>query len=183
MTYLRAIPGVAGSTADFDRAAVSISYRLRLGLFGGISAFANYGKFFRHEKMDLMDYCHFNGNKTLFSNFLLIDFKLLDYYQYATNNEYLQAHGEYNMGGLILNKIPLLRKLNLNEIIGFHYFRAAYLNNPVVKNYYETSFGIEKFKVLRADIVMGFDQNIKTRVGFVLGLKFNLSDGSVIEIE
>ncbi|CAN5444969.1 DUF5686 and carboxypeptidase regulatory-like domain-containing protein [soil metagenome] len=177
--YKKAIPGVAGVEIDYDVADVAISDEMQFGLFGGFRYNISYGRFLSAKKMEFMDYHHFNGNKTFFADFSLNDFELLDYYRFATNKDYAEAHGEYNMGGLILNKIPLLRKLKLTEIIGAHYFYASYRGSATVKNYYETSFGIEKFGLLRADFVLGFEDGKKARTGFVLGLKLNISNGSI----
>jgi len=177
--YTIAIPGVAGSDVDYDLATVSVFDEIRFGLFGSIRYQGTYGNFLRNKKMEFMDYHHFNGNKTVISDFSLIDFALLDYYKHATNKDYVELHGEYNLGGLILNKIVLLRSLKLNEIIGAHFFNARYTGTTMVKNYYETSFGIEKFGLLRADFVLGFEDGMKARTGFVFGLKLNISDGSI----
>ncbi len=181
--YKKAIPGVAGSGIDYDLVQGSISDEIRMGLFGGVRYSFSYGKFLRTGKMELMDYHHFNGNKTIFSDFALSDFGILDYYRFASNKEYAEVHGEYNMGGLILNKIPLIRSLNLNEIVGAHYLFARYSNTTIVKNYYETSFGIEKLGLLRADFVLGFEDSGKVRSGIVIGLKLKISNGSVRIIE
>lgn len=177
--YVKAFPLVAGSDVEYDLVNATVKDEIRMGLFGGINYSISYGNFLRSNKMEFMDFHHFNGNKTFYSDFSLNDFALLDYYRFATSREYLEIHGEYNMGGLILNKIPFLRNLKLSEIVGAHYFYARYSNTTFVKNYYETSFGIEKFRLLRADFVLGFDANGKTQTGFVLGLKINISDGSL----
>ena len=177
--YRKAIPSVAGAVIDFDFIRFVISDQIRFGLFGLIRYNLAYGNFIHAGKMEFMDYHHFNGNKTLFSDFSLRDFELLDYYRFATNREFVEAHGEYNLGGLILNKIPVLRNLKLNEIIGAHYFYARYTGTSVVKNYYETSFGIEKFGLLRADFVLAFDDGKQARTGIVIGLKVKMSGGAV----
>jgi len=179
VSYRKAIPSVAGSDMDYDLINAGISDDIRFGLLGMFRYKINYGKFLRVEKMEFMDYHHFNGNKTIFADFSLNDFELLDYYRFATNREYVEAHGEYNLGGLILNKIPMLRNLKLNEIVGGHFFHATYTGTSAVKNYVETSFGIEKFGLLRADFVMGFDDGKKASTGFVLGLKINISGGTI----
>ena len=164
---------------NYDLATVTIFDEIRFGLFGSIRYQGTYGNFLRNKKMEFMDYHHFNGNRTIISDFSLIDFAVLDYYEHATNKDYIELHGEYNLGGLILNKIVLLRNLKLNEIIGAHFFNARYTGTTLVKNYYETSFGIEKFGLLRADFVLGFEDGTKARTGFVFGLKLNISDGSI----
>ena len=177
--YKKAIPFVAGSDVEYDLVNVTVKDKIRMGLFGGINYSISYGNFLRSKKMEFMDFHHFNGNKTFYSDFSLNDFALLDYYRLATSRDYVELHGEYNMGGLVLNKIPFLRKLKLSEIVGAHYFYASYSNTSFVKNYYETSFGIEKLRVLRADFVLGFDGKGRTQTGFVIGLKLNISDGSI----
>ena len=68
--------------------------------------------------------------------------------------------------GFIMNKIPLLRKLKLNELAGF---RALYV--PDKDSYFEASFGLEKLGFIRADFVVGFDEKGNTRTGFVFGVK------------
>ena len=177
--YKKAIPFVAGSDVEYDLVNATIKDQVRMGLFGGINYSISYGNFLRSKKMEFMDFHHFNGNKTIYSDFSLNDFALLDYYRLATSHDYVEIHGEYNMGGLILNKIPFLRKLKLSEIVGAHYFYASYSNTSFVKNYYETTFGIEKLRLLRADFVLGFDGKGRTQTGFVLGLKINAPNGSI----
>src|SRR6185369_4265374 len=111
---------------------------------------------------------HFNGNQTFISGFGLTDFKLLNYYQYSTTDPFIEAHAEQNFGGFILNKIPVIRKLKLNEIAGFHYLHPEH---SVLKNYYEFSFGIEKLNVFRIDFVTSFADGKKASTGFVFGIK------------
>jgi hypothetical protein len=174
VSYKKAFEDVINSDTDYDLGTVSLSDKLRFGLLGGFEWSILYGKFLNRKEMQLMDWHHFNGNKTFLSAFRLNDFKLLDYYTYSTNEEFTEAHGEYNFSGFFLNKIPLLRKLKLSEIAGIHYFRT-----PLMKSYLETSFGIEKLSVLRADFVISFTNGRKASTGFVFGLKVNLSGGSI----
>ena len=178
-TFLKAVPVIAGADMDYDFAQLWVRDEMRFGLLGSLRYMVSYGKFLSSKRMEFIDYHHFNGNKTIFADFSLIDFELLDYYRYSTNREYIEAHGEYGMGGLLLNKIPLLRNLKLNEIVGAHFFYAKYPGTTAEKNYLETSFGIEKFGLLRADFVLGFDDGKKAHTGFVLGLKLNLNGGTI----
>lgn len=113
-----------------------------------------------------MDATHFNGNKTFFSVFEKQRFDLLDYYQYSTTGEYYRAYAEHNFGGFILNKIPLLRKLKLNEIAGF---RVLHL--PSVITHYEFSVGIQKLGIFRLDYAFSYDSEKRTSSGLLLGIK------------
>jgi hypothetical protein len=174
LAYKKGFPDVLSSDVDYDWASATVSDRIHFGLFGGIKWSLTYGKFLNNNSMQFMDWHHFNGNRTFISTFRLNDFNLLDYYTYSTNDEYAEAHGEYNFGGFILNKIPVLRKLKVSEIAGIHYFRT-----PFMKNYFETSFGIEKLGFLCADFVLSFANGRKASTGFIFGLKANLSGGSI----
>ena len=104
-----------------------------------------------------MDYRHFRGNQILFSTFALRKFNLLDYYSRSTREPFAEAHAEYHFNGFILNKIPLLRKLKLDEVAGFHYLKVKGLHD-----YYECSIGLSKFELLRLDLVLSFEKDKQT---------------------
>jgi hypothetical protein len=157
-----------GSDVNYDFIKVGVEDDIRFGLFGKLSYEASYGNFLSAKKLYFMDAWHFNGNRTFLSGFRLNDFKLLDYYRYSTTDPFIEAHAEHNFGGFILNKIPLVRKIKLNEVAGFHYLHPE---NSVLKNYYELSFGIEKLNVFRIDFVTSFAEGKKASTGFVFGIK------------
>ncbi len=113
-----------------------------------------------------MDLRHFNGNKTFLSDFRLDDFKNLDYYAYSTTSNFFEAHAEHNFGGFFLNKIPLIRKLRLQEIAGVHFLHTAQLDR-----YFEFSVGVEKLHLLRAEIFTSLANGKKGTIGFLFGLK------------
>jgi hypothetical protein len=154
------------SDVNYDFAKIGVEDKILFGLFGQLNYEASYGKFLSSKQVYFMDKNHFNGNQTFISGFGLTDFKLLDYYRYSTTDPFAEAHAEHNFGGFILNKIPLIRKLKLNEIAGFHY-----LHTDVLKNYYELSFGIEKLNAFRIDFVTSFAEGKKASAGFVFGIK------------
>lgn len=60
------------------------------------------------------------GNQTYFSNYN--SFSQLDYYEFVSDT-YASLHLQHNFGGRIFSRIPLLRKLDLREVVGF---RAVY---------------------------------------------------------
>jgi hypothetical protein len=84
------------------------------------------------------DYKQFNGNQVLLYKSQINSFLLLDYYRFSTFKEYFEAHVEHNFSGFITNKIPLIRKLKLQEIVDFNY-----LSTPELKNYYELGVGLQ----------------------------------------
>lgn len=60
------------------------------------------------------------GNQTYFS--IYNTFTQLDYYEFVSDT-YASLHLEHNFGGRIFSRLPLLRKLDLREVVGF---RAVY---------------------------------------------------------
>jgi len=91
---------------------------------------------------------------------------MLDYYTYSTNNYFVEAHYEHDFSGFLFNKIPLLRKLKVNELMGVHY-----LYTEKIQHYTEVFFGIEKLNLARIDFVMAFMQGQPTGTGIRLGFK------------
>ena len=116
-----------------------------------------------------MDYFHFAGNQTLIqTGDLLAAFRLLPYYTYSTQNWYTALHVEHHFKGLVLNRIPLLKKLNWREFVGVHMLKSNQL-----KNYYELNFGLERiWKVIRIDYVLGYGLGEKFRQGLTVSLSF-----------
>lgn len=164
--YRKGIKNIAQSDVDYDRVEAGAEYDISVGMLGKLSVAALYGNFLNRNKVYFMDATHFNGNKTFFSGFEKQRFDLLDYYQYSTTGEYYRAYAEHNFGGFILNKIPLLRKLKLNEIAGFRI-----LHQPTVITHYEFSVGIQKLGIFRLDYAFSYDSENRASSGLLLGIK------------
>lgn len=169
ITYLKGIPGFFGSDSDFDVLKIGIDGSQKFGLFGTMHYRGLYGAFLNNRKMEFMDYHHFNGNRTIFSNFRLNSFQLLDYYSHSTNKNYLEASAEHHFNGFIFNKLPLIRKTKWKAVGGFRY-----LSTEFSTNYFEVSAGIENiFKLIRIDFVAGYEAGRNVRTGLVIGIRSN----------
>lgn len=166
LEYRKGINNLFGSDVNYDLVKISVTDKMNFNLLGKASYLISAGKFLNSKKMELMDYYHFSGNKTIFSNFDFADFQLLDYYTYSTKNYFIEAHYGHDFGGFILNKFPLLRKLKVNELVGIHY-----LHTEKNSNYLEVFVGIEKLNLFRIDFVTAFSGGAKTEAGVRLGLK------------
>jgi len=118
--------------ADISKTDIS------MGVYGRTSFFVGAGKFLNANNLYYPDYQQFNGNQVLFYTGKINSFLLLDYYHFSTYTEYIEGHLEHNFSGFITNKIPLIRKLKLQEIVDFNY-----LATPELKNYYELGFGLQ----------------------------------------
>ncbi len=156
----------AGSDVDYDLIRGSIDDEMNLGLLGTFKYIAVYGDFLNSKKLFIPDLRHFNGNKTFLSDFRLNDFKNLDYYSYSTNGSFVELHAEENFGGFFLNKIPLIRKLKLQEVAGVHF-----LHTNTLDRYFEFSAGVEKLGFFRAEVYTSLMNGKKGTVGFLFGFK------------
>lgn len=164
ITYRKAFNKVLGSDSYFDYIKIGVEDEMRLGIFGSMEYNISYANFPGSKKVEFINYEHYLGNQTVISSFNLSRYNLLDYYTHSNDGESVQGHLEHSFNGFILNKIPLMRRLKLNEIAGFHYL---YVNG--LPGYYEYSIGFEKLGLIRIDYVSSFAPNTKPVFGVVVG--------------
>ena len=139
LTYTKGFKNILGSDVDYDLLEADISKEnINLGLYGRTSFFIGAGKFLNANSLYYPDYKQFAGNEVSLYKSGLNSFLLLDYYRFSTPDQYLEGHLEHNFSGFITNKIPLLRKLKLQEIADINY-----LSTPQLKNYTELGVGIQ----------------------------------------
>ncbi len=131
------------------------------------------GMFLFTENLTFPDFQHFHGNQTLFANpsNYYNTFKRLPYYEFSTLDKYMQVHFEQHFSGFLLDKVPLIRKLGWQTVVG-----ASMLYTPLRKDYVELSLGIDNigfkaFRFFRFDVVAPFRNGNFTDLGFVIGLK------------
>lgn len=173
--WLSYTQGLAGSGVEyhFQQVEARLFQEAKLGNKGVLSYQLAGGQFFSADNISFADYKHFNGNQThIGSSDSYVDvFNFLPYYALSTNEEYAYLHLEHNFKGYLLNKIPLLQKLNYNLIAGVHVLSTAG-NKP----YSEFTIGVDnlgfgKFRFLRFDYLRNYQDGFITD-GFVFGLKF-----------
>lgn len=167
--YKRAFP-ILGTTADYDLLSASLTDDIRLGLFGRFSYRLRGGGFLETNKLYFMDFRYFLGNQTIFNtNDYLSSFRLLPYYVFSADKWFAEAHAEHHFHGFIINKIPLVKKLRVEEVVSAHV-----LSSNKLDYYYELTFGLEKiFKVIRVDYVLGYSPDNTLKTGFTFGLNMN----------
>ncbi len=165
--YRKGFKDIAGSAVDYDFASTGIRQEVGFGLFGRLRYVISYGGFINKNEVPFMDEKQFNGNQTFISSFEFNKFNLLPYYTYTTTDPYLEAHAEHNFQGFFLNKIPLIRKLKLSEVVSVHY-----LHTSILDKYIEGAVGIEKLNLIRIDFATAFSDGKRVKTGFLLGLKW-----------
>jgi hypothetical protein len=166
LQYRRGTKGIFGSVTDYDFVKASIRDEVNLKLFGKLSYYVGAGKYLRKGYLPFMDYYHFLGNQTIWSTFPQQSYQLLPYYTYSTNDWFFEIHAEHHFGGFILNKIPLIRRLKLTEVVGVNY-----LATDAIPSYYEFYFGADKLDLIRVDFAFAYMQNAKVSAGLRIGVR------------
>ncbi len=161
LNYRKGISGAFNSTANYDFLELEIQQeKINTGLLGYSSFSVSAGKFIDQKELYFPDYKHFSGNLALVFNPGLKSFHFLDYYAYSTDNQFLEAHYEHNFTGYFIRKIPLLRKLKLEEIVGL-----SYLSQPIKGNYTEFYIGLQRW-YFKVDYAFAFNQQGYIQQGF-----------------
>lgn len=162
VNYRKGINGLLGSDVNYDFASVDISQdRIRLGLSGYSSFKLVAGSFLNHKTLYYPDYNHFLGNQgTTFDPTYVGSFHFLPFYIFSANSTFVEAHYQHNFSGSILGKIPYLRKLKLEEVVGVNYLTQK--NNA---NYSELYVGLQRL-IFRVDYGISYFGNQRYLQGF-----------------
>lgn len=153
LQYIRNYSKFFGGDGDFSRWKFTVNDEMSFKLLGRFRYRLGAGGFIDNKEVPLPDYQHFNGNLSTFATEYLNSFQLLPLYLYSnTSKFYALAHVEHNFNGMLTNKIPFVRKLNLYLVAGANGF---YIDDT--RNYVEVFAGIDNiFKQFRVDIVHAF---------------------------
>ncbi|WP_343703027.1 DUF5686 and carboxypeptidase regulatory-like domain-containing protein [Chitinophaga sp.] len=151
---------------DFDKWKFSVRDDMNFKLLGALQYNLSAGGFFNNKSVSIPDLQHFNGNQTFYNIKYVNSFQLAPYYQYSTSaGFYAAANVEHHFNGLLTNKIPLFNRLKWNLVAGSN---AFYVNRA--NNYVEVFAGLENiFKVIRVDVVAGYQSQADTRIGVRVG--------------
>lgn len=170
VSYKKAVPTLS-AIAHFDLLSGMLYDDISLGLFGKLGYRIRGGAFLTTNNLYFMDNKHFLGNQTIFNTSdYLNSYRLLPYYDYSADKWYAEIHAEHHFNGFIFNKIPLIKRLTAQEVIGGHF-----LFNNKINQYYEINFAIENiFGLLRIDYVLGYGINNSVRSGFTIGINTRL---------
>lgn len=183
VSFAQGIKGVFES--DFDYQKIQLYYRqpILIGGLGRMFATFEAGKTFGAVPLGLLSIVP--GNQSYFT--IRNTYALLNYYEFITDT-YASIHIDHNFNGRIFSRIPLIRKLNLRELVGFkgvwgeisqENINLSASNIPYVaptKMYYEYSAGIGNiFKIARIDFSWrGNYRNIPDTNNFAVKVAFGI---------
>jgi hypothetical protein len=138
-TWRKGLPGVFNSVIDFDYVELGMKQQIPLGLLGITNYTFFTGSFLSKRDLRLVDYKFMRqGDPALFQN-PTKSFQALDS-TFPVFNRYYEGHLLHQFNGAIINKIPLLKKLNVLEVGGAGILYAPERN----LTYAEVFFGLEK---------------------------------------
>ncbi len=172
--WRKGIPNILGSKINFDYLEYRIEWDFKIGLVGNSKLYVSSGKFYNKKSLQFIDYKYQNRIGPVFFANPLYSFQALDS-SYVTLNRFYAAHYFHRFNGAILNKIPGLKLLKLNESGGggLLYSKEHHLF------YVELFAGIDKQFVLfseRARIgiyaVQAISNNFKAPLQFKFTLDF-----------
>ncbi len=166
LSFHMGIPDLFGSDVNYAKWQFSLWDNINFKLKGVFKYRFGIGGFLNTKSLFVMDYQHFNGNQTFYASPYLNSFQLAPYYQNSTTASlYGVGHIEHHFNGMLTNKVPLMRNLQWNLVIGSN---AFYVNQS--NNYVEIFAGLENiFKLFRVDVVGSYLNGKTGQVGVRLG--------------
>ncbi|WP_037316345.1 DUF5686 and carboxypeptidase-like regulatory domain-containing protein [Salegentibacter sp. Hel_I_6] len=150
LNYTLGLKNILNSDFDYKKLQFYYDQPLRIGGFGRANASLEAGKTFGEVPLGLLNVVP--GNQTYFA--MYNSFPVLNFYEFVTDT-YISAHFNHNFNGRLFARIPLLRDLNLRELIGIRGVwgeiseenkqlnaSGIMLRAPNREPYYEYSFGV-----------------------------------------
>lgn len=166
INYRRGYKNILNGSFNYDKIQFNYRHPILLGKLGTLRTILDAGKTFGTVPLSLLSPIPANQTFWITSG----TFSLINYYDFVTDT-YVSGHFDHHFNGLLFNKVPLLKKLNLRSIISFKTVygtiseanRAINKSNvqyatPTNKLYYEYGFGFENIgyknlRPLRIDLV------------------------------
>ena len=137
--WRKGVPGIINSKVDFDYLEFGMNQDIKLGLAGVSHYTVRTGSFLSQRDLRLVDYkFERRGDPVLFLN-PNEAFQALDS-TFPVFNRFYEGHYVHEFNGAIINKIPLMKKLELREVAGAGFLIAPERN----LRYGEVFAGIER---------------------------------------
>jgi hypothetical protein len=150
LEYNLGVKNIFKSDHNFKKLSFFYDQPWEIGGLGRAKTSLEAGKTFGRVPLGLLDVVP--GNQTYFA--IYNSFPTLDFYEFVTDT-YVAAHFDHSFNGRLFSRIPLLRDLNLRELVGIRGVWGEIseanrridasgipLNAPSREPYWEYSFGI-----------------------------------------
>ena len=166
INYRRGYKNLLKGDFNYDKIQFNYRHPILLGKLGTLITIIDAGKTFGTVPLSLLSPIPANQTFWITSG----TFSLINYYDFVTDT-YISGHFDHHFNGLIFNKLPLIKKLNLRSVLSFKtvYGSISKENSminrsdikyaaPTNKLYYEYGIGFENIgygniRPLRVDFV------------------------------
>ena len=128
--YKSAYSNIFDSSIAYDKFSIGLEGNLTLGALGKGFLSVEAGDFLSADSLSLIDFNHFQGNRTTYTSFEPNSFQLLDYYTYSTSGGYFRGHYTHKFS-------EIGKKVRLVPVIEGNYLQTANID------YFEFGFGLE----------------------------------------
>lgn len=115
--YKTAVPGFFGSELDFHYLALRARHEFKPGTFGVSRWRVEAGRFLQAKNARFTDQTFFRGSDPWFFANPLRNFQLLGP-SISTRNAFLNAHYLHEFNGILMDKIPLIKRTDLQSVAG-----------------------------------------------------------------
>lgn len=117
LRYKKSIPGIFGSEIDYDFLEVGARHSFDFRTFGHSKWVVYAGKFLKAKNIRFTDLKFIRGSDPYFFVAPLDFFQLLGP-TFSTQNAYLQGLYYHNFNGILMDKIPLIKRTKLQSSVG-----------------------------------------------------------------
>ena len=131
------------------------------------------GGFIDNDSLSFIDYKHFNGNLSPFTKSNPnIEYRIMDYYNYSSDEYYLSGLFNYQFGRLFVSQIPWVNKQGIRENVFVNYLGTESLNS-----YVEIGYGLNYiYRVFKVEGVAAFENGKYKDWGVRIGIATGLDD-------
>lgn len=168
------VPGLSAFSSTFTQIEAGFTHQINLGISLKWDVQAVAGTFLGSQNQFFADYKHFDGNRTILGSIRpTASYRLLDYYQYSTNSQYLSVFSHFKFRRLLLTNLPTLRQMGVKENIFVNYLKTQ--ESP---HYLETGYTLDNlFRILRVEIAAGLENGqllpVRPRIGIATFIGIN----------
>ena len=152
LTYKKGLAGYLKSESNFDYLEWDLSQSFIIKKIGRLDLNFLSGKFYKKKFIHFNDFYHFPTGRTLKTLHPVIStFRLLPYYEFSTNNYFHRLHLQVQMDNFLLNRLTVLKKLNIPENL---FINIAFTDK--LKPFLEMGYALDNIlKNFRLEIVSG----------------------------
>lgn len=173
-SYKKGVPDILDSKIDFDKWDFNVAGDMSLKLAGILRYNLSTGGFLNDRYVSIPDLNHIHGNQIIIATPYVSSFQTAPYYLYSNQAPLFgEAHLEWQLKGLLTNKIPLFRRLAWYMVAGGN----AYYTDE--NRYHCEAFvgldniGYRIFRFLRVDFVQSWNSLQQQTSAIRIGISLN----------